>query len=83
MKDCVARPGCRKRLMEMRGRVYGRNRALLSDAGTGMRSPVEIAEGLVAETHYDTETLLKIMTTRLLKPAGYDYGGVTIMIRNE
>ena len=31
-----------------------------------MRSPVKIGEALFVETHYDTETLLRILTTRIL-----------------
>ena len=56
---------------------------LLSTDGSAMRSPVEIGEGLYAETHYDTETLLKILTARLLTPAGYDYSTVAIVLRND
>ena len=83
MKDCMATPACRERLTAMQGRVYGRNRLLLSSDGSAMRSPVKIGEGLYAETHYDTETLLKILTYRLLKPAGYDYSAVSIVLRSD
>ena len=46
-----------------------------------MRSPLKIDRGLYMETHYDTETLLKIMLTRILEPVNYDYSGIRVVLR--
>ena len=48
-----------------------------------MRSPVKIGEALFVETHYDTETLLRILTTRILDEVGYDCGKIQIAVRSE
>ena len=46
-----------------------------------MRSPLQIEENLFMETHYDTETLLNILTTRILSPIGYDYSAISVTVR--
>ena len=48
-----------------------------------MRSPVKIDEALYVETHYDAETLMRILTTRILNMVDYDYSGVRIAIKAE
>jgi len=35
------------------------------------------------ETHYDTETLLRILITRILDVVNYDYSGISVVIRND
>ena len=68
--------------MDLRGKVSGRNRVLLGKSAENMRSPVKIDDELYVETHYDTETLLRILTTRILDPVQYDYSRITITVRN-
>lgn len=70
-------------LMDLRGKILGRNRVLLGSETGKMRSPVKIGEALFVETHYDTETLLRILTTRILDEVGYDYGKIQIAVRTE
>ena len=48
-----------------------------------MHSPVKIDEALYVETHYDAETLLRILTTRILDAVGYDYSDIRIAIKAE
>ena len=48
-----------------------------------MRSPIKIDEALYVETHYDTETLLRILTTRILDEVGYDYSKIRIAVKTE
>ena len=67
-------------LQKLCGKVGGRERVFLARTGVGMRSPVKIDEEIYIETHYDTETLLRILTTRILDPIDYDYRGITITI---
>ena len=61
----------------------GRNRVLLGSEKGQMRSPVKIDEALYVETHYDAETLLRILTTRILDAVGYDYGRIQISVKAE
>lgn len=68
-------------LINLRGKVSGRERVLLSNNDKNMRSPLKIDRGLYMETHYDTETLLRILTTRILDPVEYDYSRISIAVR--
>ncbi len=79
---CNRNPECHQKLMDLRGKVSGRNRVLLGKSAENMRSPVKIDDELYVETHYDTETLLRILTTRILDPVQYDYSRITITVRN-
>ena len=80
---CDADPEKHVALMNLRGKVSGRERFLLSKEPLGMRSPLKIADNLYTETHYDTETLLRILMTRILAAVGYDYSHISVAIRNS
>lgn len=83
LQHCNADPEKHVALMNLRGRITGRDRVLLAKTPDGMRSPIQISDNLHAETHYDTETLLRILTTRILEPVQYDSSNISITIRNE
>lgn len=83
LQDCCQDPGRHQALMDLRGKILGRNRVLVGSETGAMRSPVKIGEALYVETHYDTETLLRILTTRILNQVGYDYSGIQIAVRTE
>ena len=70
-------------LMELRNHIQGRSRKLLGNGNAGMRSPIKIDRGLYMEAHYDTESLLRIMKTRILDAVGYDYRNIQVAIRND
>ncbi len=80
---CNADPSKHKALMDLRGKLLGRDRVFLGSEAGKMRSPVKITDALYLETHYDTETLLRILTTRILTAVQYDYSGITIAVRND
>jgi hypothetical protein len=82
MRRCNADAEKHVALMNLRGKIAGRERILLSNDGTAMRSPIEIDKNLYIETHYDTETLLRILTTRILNAVGYDYSNIAVAVRN-
>ncbi len=83
LKKCNQETVYHNRLIELRGKVAGRDRVLVGEKPDEMRSPLEIAEGLYVETHYDTESLLRILITRILDAIHYDYNGITIAVRND
>jgi len=70
-------------LMRLRNQIQGRDRTLLGSSVEGMRSPVLIDKGLYMETHYDTESLLRITTDRILDAVGYDYKNIKVAIRRK
>jgi hypothetical protein len=81
LKDCCKDSDQRQALMDLRGKVLGRNRVLLGSETGKMRSPVKIDEALYIETHYDAETLMRILTTRILDMVGYDYSKIRIAVK--
>ncbi len=83
LRHCNSDPEKHKALMDLRGKLLGRDRVFLGSEAGKMRSPVKIADALYFETHYDTETLLRILTTRILAAVRYDYSGITIAVRND
>jgi hypothetical protein len=83
LRRCNADPEKHVSLMNLRGRVVGRERVLLSRDPDGMRSPLKIADNLYIETHYDTETLFRILMTRILDTVNYDYSHISVAIRNN
>ena len=82
MCDCNSDPEKHVALMNLRGRVAGRERVFLAKESEGMRSPIKIDDNLYIETNYDTETLLRILMTRILDVVGYDYSNISVSIRS-
>ena len=68
-------------LMDLRGRLAGKIRVFLSDSPDRMTRPVKIDEGMYAETHYGSETLMHILVRRILDPARFDYSNISIIIK--
>lgn len=83
MKKCVSEERYLEKLYSLSNRVTGRKRVLLSCSAQEMRSPIKIADRLYMETHYDTETLLNILITKILMPIGYDYSAVSVTVINR
>ena len=83
LKDCCKDSEKHQALMNLRGKILGRNRVLLGSETGKMRSPVKIDEPLYVETHYDAETLLRILTTRMLDEIDYDYSKIQIAVKTE
>jgi hypothetical protein len=81
MKHCNADAEKHVALMNLRGRIAGRERVFLAKEKSGMRSPIKIDENLYIETNYDTETLLRILMTRIFDVVNYDYSGISVSIR--
>lgn len=83
LKDCCKDQTKLQLLLNLRGKILGRNRVLLGSETGKMRSPIKIDDALYVETHYDAETLLRILTTRILDEVGYDYSRIQIAVKTE
>ena len=81
LRDCAADPQRHKRMMELRGRINGNFRTLLSDHPEGMAAPLKIDAGLYWESKFDTEALLGNLKEKLLELVGYDYQDIVIRFR--
>lgn len=62
-------------------KLLGRKRTRLSTNPNDMRSPLKLAENLYIESHYDTESLLRLLLY-ILDEISYDYSNVKIVIKN-
>jgi len=82
MKRCNEDSEKHVSLMNLRGKISGRERVILAKDGGKMRSPMKISENLYIETHYDTETLLRTLMTRILDVVDYDYSCIKVAVRN-
>ena len=78
MRDCIRDESNLDSLLELRGRLSGKNRPILSAAPDTMDAPLKITEDLYMESKYDTETLLHVLTNRILDVVGYDYGDICV-----
>ena len=81
MERCNADADKHKALMDLRSKISGGARVILSDRPEGMRTPMKIAHKLYAETHYDTPTLLHILLHRILDPIRYDYSNIYVTVK--
>ena len=80
LQDCNADEQMHSRLSELSGKIYGRDRIILAKDAREMDVPLQIDEGIYFEGKFDTETLLRVLTERVLHPVGYDYSGIMIKI---
>lgn len=83
LRRCNELPDKHMEMERLCGKVFGRDRVLVASTPYGMRSPIEIDRNIYVESHYDTESLLRILVTRILEPIQYDYSGIMIVIRND
>ncbi len=78
LKDCANMPSSCERLIENRDKIMGRKCLILGSSPKGMNTPLEIGNALFMEAQFDTKTLIYVLTQRILKPTGYDYGKILI-----
>ncbi len=72
----------KNRIMSLRDKLLGRVRKRLSETSDDMRSPLKIYDNLFIETHYDTETLMKLLL-EILEEISYDYNEIQVVIKNN
>lgn len=78
LKHCNGQPDMHERLMQLRGKVFGRQRTILGKDPAGMDVPIQIDKNLYFEAKFDTEALLTMMEKKVLEPVGYDFSGIVI-----
>ena len=83
MQDCNEDPVMHAHLMGLRGKVLGRQRAILAASPEKMHAPLEIGKDLYMESYYDTATLLYVLKNRVLDAIGYDYSGICVRLQPE
>ena len=78
MQHCSSQPDMHERLMQLSGKVAGRQRIIIGKSAEEMDVPLKIDEGMYFEGKFDTEALLTMMTKKVLEPIGYDYSQIII-----
>jgi len=68
-------------LMELRGKISGRDRIILSKKSEGMTRPIKLADDMFVESFYDTEGLIYILTKRILDAVRYDYSRISVVLK--
>ena len=76
LKHCNGQPDMHERLMQLRGKVFGRQRTILGKDPEGMDVPIQIDKDLYFEAKFDTEALLTMIEKKVLEPVGYDFSGI-------
>ncbi len=82
LQEVIKDQTMKNRLMALRDKLLGRVRKRLSKTSNDMRSPLEIDDNLFIETHYDTETLIKLLL-QILEEISYEYNDIQIVIKNK
>jgi len=80
---CNENPKCHDMLMYLRGKTAGKSRIFLAESPNGMVRPVKIDEELYGEVQYGSQTLMHILCNRILDYTGFDYSGISIVIRGK
>lgn len=83
MAQCLKSNDNKAKLFALSNSISGRKRKLLAKSDADMRSPLKLCDNLYIESHYDTETLLNVLTNRILSAIQYDYSGIHVSIRNR
>lgn len=83
MTQCLKSNDNKKKLLALSNSISGRKRRLIAKFDTDMRSPIKRCDNLYMESHYDTETLLNVLTNRILDAIQYDYSSIQISIHNR
>ena len=78
---CNADDKAHATLMELRNRIAGRKRIIVSDKSDNMVRPFALSDGLYVEAYFDTEWLFRILTKHILDVVGYDYSGITVAVK--
>lgn len=80
LQRCAGNPEKLEALMYLRGKICGRSRFILASTPDRMDVPLKLADGLFAECYFDTEWLMRTLTDKILSPAGYEFGGISVSV---
>lgn len=83
LQHCVSDSDNLNALLALRGKIAGKKRVLLAEKGKDMHSPLKIEKNLYMEAHFDAETLMNVLTSRILDAINYDYSQIFVKIRQQ
>lgn len=78
MQACNRDANMHNQLTMLCGKIFGKNRIILDRSPKLMDVPLKIDEEIYMEGKYDTNSLLYVLTERILNPIGYDYSKIVV-----
>lgn len=82
LREVIKDEKMKNKVLDLRDILLGRIRTRLSKKSDDMRSPIKLCDDLYIETHYDTETLIKLLI-EILSEISYDYNKVKVVIKSN
>ena len=70
----------RDMLVSLCSKISGRSRVILSDKPDGMDCPIQITDGVFVEGFFDTEWLIRVLTTEILDAVRFDYSDISVSV---
>lgn len=80
--EVIKEENMKKKIFDLRDILLGRIRTRLSRKSDNMRSPIKLCDNLYIETHYDTETLIKLLI-EILSEISYDYNKIKVVVKSN
>ena len=81
LTHCIQDPVYHDKLMELRGRIAGKERFFIAKTPDSMKRPKKICEGLYVEVTYGSETLMHILVNRILWAIHYDCSDIYVVLK--
>ncbi len=81
LKDAMKDERRREKLLGLRDLILGRTRVRVSAKDENMKRPLKLMDDLFIETHYDTESLIKLLL-QILDAIGYNYRDIQVVVKN-
>ena len=83
LQHCIKDLVYHERLMSLRGKLAGKERVFISSKPDTMSCPLKICEEMYGEVHYGSQTLMRILTERILTAINFDYSDIKIRLSND
>lgn len=82
LREVIKDEKMKQKIFDLRDILLGRIRTRLSRKSDNMRSPIKLCDNLYIETHYDTETLIKLLI-EILSEISYDYNKIKVVVKSN
>lgn len=82
LREVIKDEKMKQKIFDLRDILLGRIRTRLSKKSDNMRSPIKLCDDLYIETHYDTETLIKLLI-EILSEISYDYNKIKVVVKSN
>ena len=81
LERCNQDPIYHERLMDLRGKSFGKSRVTLSDEPDGMRKVAKIDENLYIEVHNGAKAMMYTLVRKILTAIQYDCSNISVIMK--